>query len=78
MADGRVKVKIQSEIGVEEAYFKQQEQKLIKELIMLWTIIVREMQEHLKSLKFQIGFLIMIVLLTIVTNINIKDRPPLY
>ena len=40
---------------------------------MLWTIIVREMQEHLKSLKFQIGFLIMIVLLTIVTNINIKD-----
>jgi hypothetical protein len=32
MADGRAKVKIQSEIGVEEAYFKEQEQKLIKEL----------------------------------------------
>ena len=40
---------------------------------MLWPVIAREMQEYLKSLKFQIGFLIMIVLLIVSTHINTED-----
>ncbi len=32
MAEGRTRVKIQSGVGVEEAFFKEQDEKLIKEL----------------------------------------------
>ncbi|MCE5251681.1 ABC transporter permease subunit [bacterium] len=40
---------------------------------MLGTIIAREIQEHLKSSKFQLGFLITIALISISTSINISD-----
>ena len=40
---------------------------------MLGTIITREIQEHLKSSKFQLGFLITIALISISTSINIRD-----
>ncbi len=40
---------------------------------MLWTIIKREMQEYLRSSKFLIGFLIVLILITISTVININD-----
>lgn len=40
---------------------------------MLWTVITREIQEYLKSLKFLIGFLLTLVLMTVSTMINLND-----
>ena len=40
---------------------------------MLTTIIVREIQEYIKSKKFLIGLFITLILITITTVINIED-----
>ena len=40
---------------------------------MLGTIIIREIQEYIKSKKFLIGMVITVVLVTVTTVINIED-----